>query len=215
MTLPDKDHDYAEQDYLLSRDNVDAGSHGAVLTILPTPPLAHIVLYFMAIHFLLAFCEMILVAPLIKIFENSLCLTFYDFPVDGVREILCKVPEIQAPLATIRVLLVAIPFGRLGDRHGRKKIMGLAVLGVAFSLVEIFVVCAFPQVFPLRLVWLSSLLLLCGGGLNAASAYMWALAAESIPEDRRSNAFYYIFSAFYVAELIASFLASITIDISP
>lgn len=31
----------------------------------------------------------------------------------------------------------------------------------------------------------------------------------------RSHAFYYIFSAFYIAELIASFLASVTVDISP
>jgi hypothetical protein len=59
---------------------------------------------------------------------------------------------------------------------------------------------------------------------------MWAMASESIPSSRRqvfhiplgssdhysrSHAFYYIFSAFYVAELLASFLASVTIDISP
>jgi hypothetical protein len=31
----------------------------------------------------------------------------------------------------------------------------------------------------------------------------------------RSHAFYYIFSAFYVAELVASFIASVTTDISP
>ena len=31
----------------------------------------------------------------------------------------------------------------------------------------------------------------------------------------RSHAFYYIFSAFYIAELLASFLAAITIEISP
>jgi hypothetical protein len=36
-----------------------------------------------------------------------------------------------------------------------------------------------------------------------------------IQSEFRSHAFYYIFSAFYVAELIASFLASITMDISP
>ncbi|KAE8447153.1 hypothetical protein EG329_010984 [Mollisiaceae sp. DMI_Dod_QoI] len=223
----DEDRD-AEQARLLNHEQVRNGIHeedAQEPLSRSTPPLTHIIFYFMAIHFLLAFCEMILVAPLIKLFENSLCLTFYDFPSDGVKEALCKVPEIQGPLATIRgwkssfdmiaVLLVAIPFGRLGDHYGRKKVMSLAVVGVAFSLLEIYTICALPHIFPLRLVWLSSLLLLCGGGLNAASAYMWALAAESIPADRRSHAFYYIFSAFYVAELIGSFIASITIDISP
>ncbi|TVY45356.1 Efflux pump [Lachnellula subtilissima] len=188
-------------------------------------PLSVLILYFMAIHFLLAFCEIILVAPLIKLLENSLCLSYYNFPGNGVQDELCKIPDIQGPLATLRgwkssfdtipVLLVAIPFGRLGDRYGRRKILATALVGVAASLCEIFVVCAFPKVFPVRLVWLSSILLLCGGGLNSASAYMWAMASEAIPSKQRSHGFYYIFSAFYVAELIASFVASVTTDISP
>lgn len=68
----------------------------------PSTPLSVLILYFMAIHFLLAFCEIILVAPLIKLIENSLCLSHYGFPGNGVREELCKIPEIQGPLATIR-----------------------------------------------------------------------------------------------------------------
>lgn len=129
-------------------------------------PLSKLILYFMTIHFLLAFAEIILVAPLIRLFENSLCLSHYGFPNGGVKEVLCKIPEVQQPLATIRgwkslfdtvpgmnshicngpvlmvkVLLVAIPIGRLGDCIGRRKIMALSLLGVAGSLTEIFVVC--------------------------------------------------------------------------
>lgn len=100
------------------------------------------------------------------------------------------------------MLLVAIPIGKLGDKYGRREIMALSLIGVAGWLCEIFVVCtyqtqtgefssdifsgAFPKVFRLQLVWLSSILLLCGGGLNAASAFMWAMASESIPSNRRS-----------------------------
>jgi hypothetical protein len=68
----------------------------------PSTPLSTLVLYFMAIHFLLAFCEIILVAALIKLLETSLCLSYYDFPGNGVQEELCKIPEIQGPLATLR-----------------------------------------------------------------------------------------------------------------
>jgi hypothetical protein len=46
---------------------------------------------------------------------------------------------------------------------------------------------AFPKIFRLQLVWLSSVILLCGGGLNSASAFMWAMASESIPAERRYN----------------------------
>lgn len=41
----------------------------------------------------------------------------------------------------VSVLLVAVPIGRLGDHHGRRKIMAVALLGVAGSLCEIFTVC--------------------------------------------------------------------------
>ncbi|KAF7869806.1 hypothetical protein EAF04_004590 [Stromatinia cepivora] len=197
-----------------------------------SPPLTTLILYFMILHFLIAFCEMVLVAPLISIFESSLCQSYYNFPETvtsisqhDIRLELCKIPEIQGPLATIRgwkslgdtvpVLLVAIPIGNLGDRYGRRKIMALSLIGVGLSLVEIFVVCAFPKIFDLRWVWLSSFFLLCGGGLYSSAAFMWAMASSLIPEDKRSYAFYYIFSAFYIAELVGSYLASITIDISP
>lgn len=68
----------------------------------PSPSLSSLVLYFMAIHFLLAFCEIILVAPLIKLFEDSLCQRHYGFRKVDVGEGLCKSPEIQGKLATIR-----------------------------------------------------------------------------------------------------------------
>jgi hypothetical protein len=65
-------------------------------------PLTSMVLYFMTIHFLLAFADMVLIAPCIRLFENSLCLSYFDFPAGGVEESLCKIEEIQRPLATIR-----------------------------------------------------------------------------------------------------------------
>ena len=74
-----------------------------------TMPLSKLVLCFMTIHFLLAFCELILIAPLIKLLEQSLCISYYDLhdpsvfgPGGDVPELLCKIPEIQTPLATIR-----------------------------------------------------------------------------------------------------------------
>ncbi|KAJ8060395.1 hypothetical protein OCU04_010725 [Sclerotinia nivalis] len=198
----------------------------------PSPPLTTLILYLMTLHFLIAFCELVLVAPLISLFESSLCQSYYNFPETAsgvlqhdIRLELCRIPEVQGPLATIRgwksfgdtvpVLLVAIPIGNLGDQYGRRKIMALSLIGVGLSLVEIFVVCAFPKIFDLRWVWLSSFFLLCGGGLYSSAALMWAMASSLIPEDKRSYAFYYIFSAFYIAELVGSYLASITIDISP
>jgi hypothetical protein len=72
-------------------------------------PLPAHLFYFMGIHFLLAFCEIVLAVPLIKLFEQSLCFSSYsdhDPSVIKVRgsipEALCKTVEIQQDLATIR-----------------------------------------------------------------------------------------------------------------
>lgn len=67
-----------------------------------TPRLSGLVLSFMAIHFLLAFCEIILVAPLIRLFENAICLSYFDFPEGGVDEPKCKMSHIQADVAEVR-----------------------------------------------------------------------------------------------------------------
>ncbi|EPE34909.1 MFS general substrate transporter [Glarea lozoyensis ATCC 20868] len=209
-----------------------------------SPSLTKTIALFMTLHFLLAFTELLLVAPLLKLYEESVCERFYDGRDGGFvgrYEDGCQVTEVQRDVARIRgwksmwdgivVLLVTIPFGKLGDYIGRKKVIAIALTGVFFSLSEIFVVCAFPKIFPLQLIWLSSAILLCGGGLNSASSYMWGLAAECIPATNRqatpnherkiadiyhrSHAFYLIFSAFYIAEMIASTLAALTTDISP
>jgi MFS family permease len=187
---------------------------------------------FMAFHFCIAFCEMILIAPLLSLFERSICLSHYmkldpSFigPDDWVEEIYCKVPSVQRELARVRgwkgaldtlpVLLVAIPVGKLADRYGRKKLMSLNLIGVLVAMAEIMVVVAFPRLFSIRLVWASSVLLLFGGGLYTTAALMWAMASSTFDDDSRSKAFYYIFSAFYFAELVASALASVTMDTSP
>lgn len=66
-------------------------------------------LYFMSIYFLLAFCELVPIASFVKLFERSLCIAYYDLhrpnivpPGEEIPELLCKVPDIQTSLATIR-----------------------------------------------------------------------------------------------------------------
>jgi len=78
-------------------------------TLKDVSPLSRSIVFFMTLHFLLAYCELILVAPLIKLFEQSLCISYYDShgPSDigsdvDLPELMCKIQEVQAPLATIR-----------------------------------------------------------------------------------------------------------------
>jgi hypothetical protein len=160
--------------------NSNATSRDQKAILKDAAPLSFLVLYFMAIHFLLAYCELILVAPLIELFEQSLCISYYDVhdpsiigPGGNVPELMCKIQTIQAPLATIRgwkslfdtipgcfklsllsieadflaVLVIAIPFGKLADRYGRRKLMMICLLGVATSFGEVFIVCMSLLIF--------------------------------------------------------------------
>lgn len=64
---------------------------------------------FMAFHFSIAFCEMVLVAPLLALFERSICASYYAQhdpslvgPGGWVGESHCKLAAIQKDLATVR-----------------------------------------------------------------------------------------------------------------
>ena len=54
----------------------------------------------MTIHFCIAFTDIITTAPLIRLFEESLCKVFYG--VMGIDEGKCKVKAIQRELAGVR-----------------------------------------------------------------------------------------------------------------
>lgn len=79
----------------------------------PAPPIRAppaTILYFMTLHFLIAFTEMVLVAPLLRLEESSLCLQYYSVhdpglihpDRGGVSEELCKIAAVQGPLARVR-----------------------------------------------------------------------------------------------------------------
>lgn len=108
-TEADRINDYTPLVSQETAPNSTEASRNKKTALNDAAPLPRLVLYFMAIHFLLAYCELILVAPLIKLFEQSLCITYYDVhdptvigPDGDISELLCKIQEIQAPLATIR-----------------------------------------------------------------------------------------------------------------
>ncbi len=120
---PEEDAGESPEDAALLGIRAEQVDQGTVVAV--TRPLSKFVLYFMAIHFLLAFSEVILVAPLIRLYENSLCLKYYNFPRSGVQEEMCKIPDIQKPLATIRgwkSMFDTIP-GSSSDQRARHFIL--------------------------------------------------------------------------------------------
>lgn len=87
-------------------------------------------------------------------------------------------------MLTIPGILVALPYGTLADRRGRKPVLGLCILGMVLSQL-VWIATAWNHTrWDLRTVWFSSLPLLVGGGETVAEAMVFAIVADVAPEGK-------------------------------
>ncbi|PYH94638.1 MFS transporter [Aspergillus ellipticus CBS 707.79] len=159
--------------------------------------------------------------PVTRIYESIACREYYtqhdptQIGVDGqVKEELCKVKAVQQDLAAVKgymeffdgslSAILAIPYGLMADRRGRKSTICLSIPGFALNCIMQLVVMWFPDVFPLRSVWASSLAWLFGGGPVVAFAIIWTMMSDVSTEDERAA----IFFRFGVASMGADFASS-------
>ncbi|RPA79072.1 MFS general substrate transporter [Ascobolus immersus RN42] len=164
--------------------------------------------------------ELLLVVPKIRLLEAKICRNYYDLndpsvynPDGTIPELLCKIPEIQARLAHIKgwqvfweglpVMLLAIPWGILADRVGRRKVLALNFFGCIVSVFWFLAVCTPGSTLPAEAVWGSGFANLIGGGPRVGSVLILALVSDNSPETKRSQRFYFTYSAYLIAELIA------------
>lgn len=85
--------------------------------------------------------------------------------------------------------LLAIPYGLLADKRGRKWTLCLSIPGFALNSILILAVLWFSDIFPLRTVWLSSLTWVFGGGPVVAFAIIWTMMADVTSEEERYVSF--------------------------
>lgn len=140
--------------------------------------------------------------PTTRIYESIACRQFYEVqdptrigPDGQVPEELCKSKEVQGEVAMVTgygeffdglfSIVLAIPYGLMADRYGRKPTVGLAIPGFVLNMVITLVVLWFSNVFPLRAVWLSSLAWLFGGGLVVSASIIWTMMADVTTESQR------------------------------
>lgn len=82
-------------------------------------------------------------------------------------------------------ILLAIPYGLMADRRGRRPTVCLSVPSYILNIVTTLVVLWFSDTIPLRAVWFSSLAWLIGGGPAVAFAVMWTMISDVTTEDER------------------------------
>ncbi|PYH82499.1 MFS general substrate transporter [Aspergillus uvarum CBS 121591] len=141
--------------------------------------------------------------PVTRIFESIACREYYaqydptQIGANGqVDEDLCKIKEVQQDLAAVKgymeffdgtlSAILAIPYGLMADRLGRKSTICLSIPGFVLNCLMQLAVMWFPDTFPLRTVWASSLAWLLGGGPVVAFAIIWTMMSDVSTEEERA-----------------------------
>ncbi|KJZ73966.1 hypothetical protein HIM_06634 [Hirsutella minnesotensis 3608] len=163
--------------------------------------------------------------PLNQIEESIICRNQYPHVPDTATDALCKSSPVQAELSFLQGweltfglvpgILTAVPYGFAADRHGRKVILCLSLLGLClFQAIEV-VVCSFPEIFPIKLIWLGALCCFIGGGPFVFSAMVYAIANDVSTDSTRSTVFFYLAAVPMGCELISMPLAYMAMELSP
>ncbi|KAJ5160912.1 uncharacterized protein N7482_007916 [Penicillium canariense] len=170
--------------------------------------------------------------PMVRVMESIACGQYYTetdptkIGANGqVPEEMCKLAEIQAELAAVKgyhmffdgllSALMAIPYGLLADRRGRKSTLVLGIPGFFLNSIITVAVLWFSDIFPLRAIWLSSLAWLIGGGPVVSFAIIWTMMADVTSESERAGLFFQFAIVSMGADFVTSALASWLMTMDP
>lgn len=126
--------------------------------------------------------------------------------------------DVQAELAFLRGwqltlellpgILMAIPYGIVGDRYGRKVMFIVCMVGILLTQLFYLLVCWRSDIFPVRLTWAASIFTLIGGGSVILNGIVFAMLSDVSPEASRSTVFFYFGAAVLAGDLVFSSLAA-------
>ncbi|KAK3336087.1 major facilitator superfamily domain-containing protein [Cercophora scortea] len=167
------------------------------------------------------------VPPMTAAMEGILCRQMHPEvahgipPIRGVLDVfkdrVCKENDVQRYLALLRGwgatfdcvpgLLTAIPWGIVSDRWGRQPVLVLGVLGLNLSIVWVYFIFYFFDVFPLWAVWFSSFFLLIGGSGTVLLAMIYTILADVVPVAGRATVFFQLTALYLSGQMLGGPLA--------
>ncbi|MCJ1351791.1 MAG: hypothetical protein MMC33_001775 [Icmadophila ericetorum] len=172
------------------------------------------------------------ILPRLRIWEIIYCRRYYEehdpslIGEDGlVEEKYCKVESVQSQVAYLKGwygffgslpgLFLAIPYGMLADRYGRKWVLVACITTIWIVQAWVYVVSAFPDVVPLRLIWLGPIVTIIGGGDLVASSLIFTILYDVTPQAKSASLFFYIAATSMLCGMLSPILAGIMMAHDP
>ncbi|KAL8327941.1 hypothetical protein RB597_003989 [Gaeumannomyces tritici] len=178
-----------------------------------------------ALYILFNFVTLLLLeVPIVRLLEHAIC--HRRLGGDGaVDERNCKIPAVQDSLASITGwkvffdavlgLVIAVYYGSLADRSGRRIVLALSAVGYTLMLGWVVVIRSLPNIYPVSLVWMSSLLFFIGGGQRIFNSIVFTLISNSLDESKRARRLFLLAVGPHTCRLISPVIASVLMERTP
>lgn len=164
-------------------------------------------------------------APQMAVYEEIICRNYQaTLHGEGNDTLIppeanpCKSEAVQGELAlvigyqntfdVVPGLILSLPYGVMSDRWGRRPILYLGILGILLAEIWVRIVCLWSTAIPLRMVWLSAVFKIIGGGDQVLTAIAMVIVADVFTEDERATALFRLQSCVQIAEILATPLSA-------
>ncbi|KAL4935447.1 major facilitator superfamily domain-containing protein [Aspergillus oleicola] len=194
-----------------------------------THPLRHnahkILLLVFMVAITIDFGDCLSTTPRTQILENIICHNFHPDTATTSNPSQCKDADVQSELALINGwkdtfdqlpgIILALPYGFMADRVGRKKVLLLSLLGLVLQEGCLRLICWNSNSIPPRAIWLTALFQIVGGGSQIATSMVFTIMTDIFPVEKRTNAFFLIASGALVADIMANPISAYLMTSSP
>ncbi|KAJ5100024.1 hypothetical protein N7532_007025 [Penicillium argentinense] len=170
-------------------------------------------------------------APQTAIFEQIICRNYLVHSRDALNTTLpevpgnpCKSEVVQGELAIVNgykdtfevipSIILSLPYGVLADHWGRKPVLYLGALGMILGEIWVRLVAA-SEILPLRMIWLSGIFRIIGGGDQVVLSMAVAMVADVFSEEERSTALFRLQSCAILAEILATPISAYLMTFDP
>ncbi|KAL7273446.1 hypothetical protein RUND412_003701 [Rhizina undulata] len=154
----------------------------------------------------------------LPLLEQSVCRSYYQshepaiIGKDGsVPEMRCKEIEIQTELAGLRGwaeffgdvpgLILTVSYGRLAETSSKKLILGVNTVSYVLSILYFLAVCYFYERFDIKMIWLSCLFDIFGGGSPILRTLLYTFIAEGTDPVSLSSTYYALSASLLATKL--------------